>query len=406
MSVPNDEALQRLKAVSLDTGILNAFYSEYISLFEDCSDAPTEFILTSLLPSLGAAISSSRWISWGNKNIYPNIWTMLVGPSTLVRKSTSINIGLHFNNERDVKQVGRSYILPNDGSFAALLAVLEREKQGVLKHSEVASLIEGMGKGYNNNMKSLFTDFFDVPGVHKIHLKGEEDLIIERPIFSMATGTTINWLKQNITRNDCESGFLARFLFCVRDRRKKSIAVPAVPDPKKMEDMRKTYDIIFSLPPSEITLDASYKEVYTAFHGDVERLFANPLLDTATKSLLSRLQTDYFLKLTIIECVLGNTVVATALEAERVRSMMEYYIGQAISAMDQIMRTERSKSEVKVLEYLRERGRASSTDLYHLFHNNIHTDNLNTIMKALMDAGLVRSGKDGKTKYYEPVSDS
>lgn len=406
MSMPNDQTLQQLKAIGLDTVELNDFYSKYISLFEACSDAPTEFILTSLLPSLGAAISTTRWINWGNKKVYPNVWTMLVGPSTLVRKSTALNIGLHFNVERDGEQAGRSYILPNDGSFAALLAVLESEKQGVLKHSEVASLLECMGKGYNSNMKSLFTDFFDVPCVHKVHLKGEEDILIKLPIFSMATGTTINWLKQNVTRNDCESGFLARFLFCAKDRRDKSIAVPDVPDHKKMEEMRKAYNLIFDLPSSEISMDASYKKAYEEYHGNVESLFSNPLLDTATKSLLSRLQTDYFLKLTIIECVLCDTLTATATVAKRVQSMMEFYVGQAISAMDQIMRTEKSKSEVKVLEYLKGRGKASSTDLYNLFHNNIHSDNLNTIMKSLIEAGLVIASKEGKTKYYEFATSS
>jgi len=397
----NNTTLFRLQGHPLNIDGLNSFYKRYLDVFYDSTDAPLEFIFTSLLPSLGAAISTKRWIPWGTKKIYPNIWTMLVGPSTLIRKTTSLSTGLYFNTQHDKENPGRSFILPNDGSFAALLKVLEEEKQGVIKHSEVASLLENMSKGFNNSMKSQITDFFDVPDVHKVRLKSEDDIYIEKPIFSIATATTIIWLKDNITKSDRESGFLARFLYCHKNMKDRSTAIPTSPDPEALAEIHSAYNKLFNLPPSEILLDASYKKVYKQYYEDIDELCSDPLLDEGTKSFIGRLQTDYFLKLSILECVLTGKNTATEEEAYRVLDQIKFFIGQAFNIMDTILKTDRTRQEDKVLEYLRVKKQASQTDLYNIFSRNIHASNLNAIMKTLMDAFLVRKCGSGKNVYYE-----
>jgi len=380
---------------------LNPFYKRYLEMFYNSTDAPLEYIFTSLLPSLGAAITTRRWIQWGTTNVYPNIWTMIVGPSTLMRKSTSLNTGLHYNIQFDKAHPERNYMLPNDGSYAALLKVLEEEKQGVLKHPEVASLLENMGKGYNNNMKSKFTECFDVSEPQKVSFKNEDDIYIEQPIFSMATATTLNWLKQKITKNDRESGFLARFLYSYQDKKDRSIDIPISPDPKALAEVHSIYDKLFNLPPREILFDSSFCRVYEQYYEDIEKLCNDPLLDEGTKSLTGRLQTDYLLKLTILECVLTGKDTATEAEALRVLNQIKFFLGQAFTIMDQILKTERTKHEEKVLEFLRIRGKASLTDLHHLFSNNIHATNLKATMKTLEEVQLVRKCGSVKNMYYE-----
>jgi hypothetical protein len=386
---------------TIDVSKLNGFYKKYLEAFKETTDAPIEFIFTALLSSLGAAISLSRWITWGSKKIYPNIWTMLVGSSTLVRKSTSLNTGLHFNLIFDSEFPDRNYKLPEDGSLSAFLSVLAIEKNGVLKHSEVATLLNIMSKGFNVSMKAIFTDFFDVPGTYKIHLKGEDNIVLERPIFSLATATTPTWLKKSLSYDDWESGFPARFLYCYRNRKDQSIPIPRPPDEKMIKQFHDVYAKLFYLKPREIALDNSFEEVYKVFYNEIESLYENPLLDDGTKSLMGRLQTDYFLKLTILECVLNNKLVATSEEAERVCNLIRFFINQTHTIMGIIMKTDRAKHEEKVLEYLKVRQQANNTDLYRLFSNNIHASNLNAIMKTLIDAQLVRKCGDGKSVYYE-----
>lgn len=385
---------------NFDRNRLNAFFQRYLSIFEPTTDAPLEFMLTALLAALGGMISLNRWIEWGTKRIYPNIWAILVAPSTHQRKSTALNIGLYFNRLLEEESGDRNLVLPNDGSIAALLPLLQEEKQGVMQHSELASLLENMGKGFNNNMKSLMTNFFDVPAVHNVSLIKDGELRLEKPIFSLATATTLSWFRKKTTESDLESGFLARFLYCYRDRKDRSIPVPLPPDPAECEKMLDAFRKILRLAPSKITYDAGFERVFCECYADIDRLYQDPLIDEGTKALVGRLQTDYFLKLSILECVLNNTMVANEEIAWRARYLVNYYLGQAREVMAAIQKTKRSVNEEKVLHYLAGKGEATMTDLHNLFNRNLHADNLKTILKSLMDANLVTRRKNGRGQTY------
>ncbi len=63
-------------------------------------------------------------------------------------------------------------------------------------------------------MKSLLTNFFDVPSSYKINFKSTGKKNLEYPIFSIATASTPVWLKENLKKGDATSGFMAHFFIC------------------------------------------------------------------------------------------------------------------------------------------------------------------------------------------------
>lgn len=379
---------------------LNDFYRAFLETYENTTDAPLDYLLTALLPAIGGLISLKRWIQWGNKKIYPNIWIMLVGASTNMRKSTSLNIGLNFNYTLNEEDNSRNFILPNDGSFIAFLNVLKDEKQGVLKHSEVESLLKNMSKGYNNNMKSLFTDFFDVPSQHKVSFKKDE-LLVVRPIFSLSTATTLNWLKKNITKNDSESGFLARFIYCYKTSKEKSIPIPKAPPKENIEKLKEIITKLSNLPEKEIQIDDSFKKVFEEYYCEIDKLINSECLNDSKKAFIGRLQTDYFLKLTILECVLTGKDTASSVEALRVKELITYFIYQAFMIVDCIMKTDTRKNEEKILTFIGKKQKVSLTDIHKLFSNNLYSGKLKSIISSLISVGLVNETKVKNCTYYE-----
>jgi len=386
--------------MKLDRKRLNKFYKGYLEIFEPTTDAPVEFMLTALLAGLGGIISLNRWIEWGTKKIYPNIWVILVAPSTHQRKSTALNIGLFFNRRLEEESSVRKLLLPNDGSFAALLPLLQEEKHGVMQHSELASLLENMGKGFNSNMKSLMTDFFDVPSVHNVSLVKDGDIRVESPIFSLASATTLSWFRGKTTVSDLESGFLARFLYCYVELKARSIPVPVPPDPTECRKMHAAFDKMLNLAPAKITYDRGFERVFCECYAVIDQIYCDPLVDDGTKALVGRLQTDYFLKLSILECVLSNVSTANEEIALRARYLVDYFVCQARKVMAAIQKTKRSVNEEKVLHFISNKGEATMTDLHNLFHRNLHADNLKTIIKALVDANLLTRRRNGRGETY------
>jgi len=291
-----EDAMAYITPPQMNINSLNPFYREYARAYENATDTPLEYLITALLPSLGAAISTKRWIQWGQKRIYANFWIMLVGQSTVMRKSTALDIGTYMPKQLDAEHPDRHFLLPNDGSLAGFLEVLMVEKNGILVHSEIATLLENMAKGCNLNAKSLFTSFFDVPAIHKIRHKEAGEECIREPMFGIAAGTTLPWLKSKINKNDMESGFLARFLYCYRDIKDRSIAIPRPPDAVTLDKMSAFYRKLLDIRPEEISLDSSFNRMYEAHYNKINTILNNPWLDDGTKAFLGRIQTDYFVQ--------------------------------------------------------------------------------------------------------------
>ena len=377
--------------LNFKANILNPFYQYYLETFHLTSEASDKFILTVLLAALGSTISLSRWIEWGMKKLYPNFWTVIVGESTQSRKSTSLNIGLGMIKTMNQAYPDRNFLLPSRTSMASLLEALQFEKNGVIHHSELATFLSLLKKGFNTDMKSLLTDFFDVPEMYKANFITKDDLVLEYPIFSLATATTQVWLKNNMQKDDATSGFLARFLFAYQNKKTQSIAIPAQPDQNRLLKIEAVFRKIYDLKPSEIKLDDGFKKIYTEFYEESDRLISELSVDNALKSIFSRLQTDYFLKFTILECVLSDKLVATEKEALTAKYLVAFFMVQAIAVIKQIAPSETMAIEMDIQKLLSEVKEATKTDLYRYFKNNLSARQLNAAISALKNAGVIVS---------------
>lgn len=188
---------------------------------------------------------------------------------------------------------------------------------------------------------------------------------------------------------------------CYQDIKDYPIPIPKQVDPGRLISLQMAYETLISLEPREIVLSDAYRETYTRFYLEMEAVLDDPLLDEGTKALLARLQTDYFLKFTIIDCATMGLTEATGEVAARVCYLINFYASQVKQVIAHILKTDIAKNEEKVLLYLEHKESASSTDLHRLFGNNLNSSQLNSIMRTLEDAGDVVSKKDGRLKMYQ-----
>jgi hypothetical protein len=378
---------------NFDSDKLNEFYCYYLDTFDQTSEAPSKFILSVLLTALGSALSLSRWVEWGTKKIFPNFWIINLGESTRSRKTTSLDIGLHIIKKLNRENPKRDFILPSRASIASLLEVLKTEKNGVIQHSELATFLSLLKKGFNADMKALLTDFFDVPEQYKMNFITKDNSILERPIFSIATASTPIWMQENLKNGDSTSGFLARFLFAFQNKKTRSIAIPQQPDALRIKKIEGVFKHIYDLQPAVIELDEEFKDVYSEFYRESDNFIDEMPVDNGLKSIFSRLQTDYFLKFTILECVLSDKLTASRDEALRVKYLVAFFMAQAMAVIKSISPTETMALETKIQKFLSSEEEASRTDLYRYFQNNLSARKLNAALGSLMKAGVIIATK-------------
>lgn len=204
-----------------ETGFLRNYY-DYAG---ELTDAPEHYHLFVGLGLISAALGNHVYLSgYGNKNIYPNMWLILLAPSSFFRKTTSLGIGRSI-----LSLVDRKLILPSEFTPEALTHMLKESPQGLLFVNEFAGLLAHFERSYMLGTKEFLTDIFDCPPYYDRKTK-TETVLIENPCLSIMAASTIEWLNGRIKEGDMRGGFLNRFIYIPALRKSRVMAFPPEPD--------------------------------------------------------------------------------------------------------------------------------------------------------------------------------
>ena len=196
-------------------------YTEY-----GCSvtDAPIEFHNFVGLVVLATALGKNISFEYSDFVIYPNLWVILLAPSSAFRKTTALRIG-----KRLLSQVCKDTLLPNEFSQEKLLEIMDRQPQGVFVYYEFMSLAGLLQRDYMAGTKAFLTEIFDCPKRYTRKTK-QVSVEIDDPVINMMAATTTEWYLEKAKEGDMYGGFLPRFLYVPVSIKLKTISFPKPPD--------------------------------------------------------------------------------------------------------------------------------------------------------------------------------
>ncbi len=200
------------------------FTKNCIDYLEPLTDAPRDFKLMASIMTLSMVIGNKIYIQFGSQRIYPNLWLILIAPSSLYRKSTILH-----NCRSLVEKVNPEMILPNEITPEALLDTLQDRPVGTFIWSEFAGALSSWERSYMMGTKEFLSDIFDCPSFYQRKLKSAE-YTIKNPCVGIFTGTALSWFLSKIKDGDLRGGFLARFCYILPGEKNQFIAIPAAPD--------------------------------------------------------------------------------------------------------------------------------------------------------------------------------
>ena len=199
-----------------ETGVVR----EYFDYAEPITDAPPVYHLFTALSTIGAAIGNKAYINFGPNRIYPNLWIILLAPSSIFRKTTCINIARSILDKISPKSVFAHHI-----TTEKMLSELNNHPAGIITPFEFKSLMMMLAKDYNNGLKELLTEIYDSPASLKRSTMGNSFEIIN-PSLSILSASTLSWFNESVKSGDVFGGFLSRFLFVPSTTKKEFMAFP------------------------------------------------------------------------------------------------------------------------------------------------------------------------------------
>ena len=190
------------------------FIEKYLSFASGLTDACPEFHLGVALTCLSSCIGSKViYPDYGGDRRWPNLYTLLLGPAGISRKTTCVKMG-----QRIVNLVEPDLIADGIETKEKFLSYLKDQPSILWPIYEFSTVLGGWQRSYADGYKELVTDIFDpLDKRHRRILGNKKEgtpstIVIEKAAVNILAASTVDWLKDKLTEGDLRGGLMGRFL--------------------------------------------------------------------------------------------------------------------------------------------------------------------------------------------------
>jgi hypothetical protein len=162
--------------------------SDYERLWLPTSDAPRVYHVASGLVGIAACVEQRAWLTFGGDQIYPNLFAIILGPSSFFRKSSSLSKG-----RKTLSRANPDALLPDEFSRESLVKLLATRSQRLLTFSEFSGFLAHVSRDYMSGTKELLTDLYDCPETYT-RVVGREEFRASNLCLSILAASQTGWL--------------------------------------------------------------------------------------------------------------------------------------------------------------------------------------------------------------------
>ena len=363
------------------------FIHDYFAYAEPLTDAPAQFHIPTALTVLSTALGNNVYLQLGDKRLYPNIWSLIIAPSSTHRKSSALQIGLNL-----IRQLDKKLVYPNDFSIEAFLEILSTQPQGVLAYSEFSVLLEMAQRSYLSGLKEILTDLYDCRPWLTRKLKTQE-YTIENGCLSLIGATTVDWLIDRMKEGDIRGGFLARFLYFPASKKTKSLPIPPKADVAKRQALVQELEGIREAFKGEMEISPEARDVYEHWYLENEKSLDGELRSDLLSSFFNRLP-DYCWKLAMLYAVSVDKKYTISGEAvSRAIALTEYLKTSIKNLVEEDFEfTKEGKNKKKLHKLLEKHSVAGKLGVDHsalLRNSHLSARDFREAIEALVQEGKI-----------------
>ena len=386
--------------LNLDFEKKENFIDKFTNYMEEITDAPPIFHQFMAYAAVSSLLQRKMFFPFGHTNVYPNMYLVLIAPSSTFRKTTSLNVA------RDlVYTISPKSLLPNEFSQEKLVENLALSNNGAgnLFYSEFKTLLGLMQRDYMQGAQAFLTDIYDGYGYSR-ETEGKGLLTIKEPYLNLFAATTLDWLVKGLKKEHISSGFLARFLFVIANKKLKSMVIPKKRDNDKWKELLDMAGKIFNINTGEVEMHPLAYTLYEDWYNSNEKRCENCGHDFP--EVYSRLQ-FYVLKFSILNSALDFSDIITENNMDNAIRVVNYCIDrveQLITKDFSFSDYERNKKMVFNIIEKAKRGGVVRSDLIRA--SRLRSKELDEILGDLIELEDIRGIKIkgiGKPKimYFE-----
>lgn len=392
-----------------------SFISEYKEWAMEATDAVEQY------HELSAAILLSSVIAGGIKlhttygEMVPNLWGLVLGDSTLTRKTTAMRMAMDIVNDVD-----SDILLATDGSAEGLLTGLSGRpgQTSIFYKDEVSGFVDSINKkDYLAGMPETLTQLYDVPRLYTRRLR-KETIVISNPVFIFFGGGIRDKVYSLLSDEYVLSGFLPRFLVVsgAADIKRIRRTGPATTNTdEKRANLVERMKYLYGQYSSTTTMKVAGQDVVInkyvkaqltpeawRVYGEMEMA----MVEAASDSTIAMLALPTFermsrslLKLAVLLAAAQKEVVNDFLEVDEANIFQAaYYIqrwgGHTIDLLLNAGKGMVERTIDKILRTIQSHPDITRSKLMQ--HHHLTSREANDILQTLDDRGMIMMQKEGR----------
>ena len=192
----------------------------YVEYASEITDAPQLYHEWLAYLMVSCVLNKSVWMEYGGFiKMYPNLYLLIIGPSSVYRKSFSQRLAASL-----VREVYPEFQLVDFSSREAFISELARNDRmppgcGLMLVDEMAGFM-GRAKTsphFTGMIQDLSSAFTSETIERRVGVAEKEKTVyrVDDPFINITAACSHDWLTKSIETSDLTGGFLARFLWIV-----------------------------------------------------------------------------------------------------------------------------------------------------------------------------------------------
>lgn len=196
------------------------FIDEYLRLTEDL-ESPTSYLRWGAMACIGAVMRDNFYFSFParQEKIYPNIYVLLLGDTSAVRKSNPMNI-----TRKLLRKLNNTKVFAGAASMQGILKDLSNTTTSGPKGGSCLLLAKELEAYFIKDPSTigLLTDLYDYHELYEKVLATQEKIAIKEVCLSLLAGSNEIMMRNLITQQAVEGGLVGRMLIIDEAEKRKS----------------------------------------------------------------------------------------------------------------------------------------------------------------------------------------
>ena len=373
------------------------------------NEAPYDFHFWTGVSVIAGALRRKVWFDQLYFRWSPNFYIILVAPSGVATKSTSMNIGM------DLLRTLNVHFGPDSVTWQALIDAFEEAAEGIpddpndilggeidqmscltIASSELGTFLDPN----NREFVDLLVDMWDGKEVLRRRTRGDAERALYKPWINLIACTTPSWIADNMGKLFITGGFTSRCIPVWAEKKRQLVPYPARVAGKDLRTLRDSLlidlnDIALIKGEFKMTEEA-YKagEVwYEKMHAEAPSNFALSQLD----GYYARKQGHAHKVAMVISAAKRSTRMITVEDFEEACELLHGIEADMPKVFGRIGETLELEKAQNLILIMRQKRTMLRSALYRTIYSKYGTQmqEFNAMLEAAIETGFVKQFSDG-----------